>query len=85
MTTGFIAETPSLFEFVARQDRATKLLTYIGEVVVNGNPEVSGKRKQTVFKPAPIPARDLLAPPPGTRQLDPAARDDLRGRHESQR
>ena len=69
ITTSFIDETPSLFKFAARKDRATRLLTYIGEVIVNGNPEVAGKQKQVVFKQAPIPPRNPHAPPPGTRQM----------------
>src|SRR5207249_3523077 len=40
LTTRFLDETPELFQFPARQDRATRLLSYIGEVIVNGNPEV---------------------------------------------
>jgi pyruvate carboxylase len=41
-TTRFLDETPELFHLPVRQDRATKLLTYIAEVIVNGNPEVRG-------------------------------------------
>src|SRR5438094_5409888 len=33
-TTRFIDETPELFQYPHRQDRATKLLTYIGEIIV---------------------------------------------------
>jgi pyruvate carboxylase len=36
-TTNFLDETPELFQLPQRQDRATKLLTYIGEVIVNGH------------------------------------------------
>ena len=35
-TTRFLDETPALFQLPERKDRATKLLTYIGEVIVNG-------------------------------------------------
>src|SRR5207248_350261 len=35
LTTRFIDETPELFHLLTRQDRATKLLTYIGELIVN--------------------------------------------------
>jgi pyruvate carboxylase len=42
-TTRFLDETPELFQLPPRQDRATKLLTYIAEVIVNGHPEVGGK------------------------------------------
>jgi pyruvate carboxylase len=45
-TTRFIDDTPELFQFAARRDRATKLLSYIGEVIVNGHPEVSGQRSE---------------------------------------
>ena len=40
-TTRFIDETPELFRFPVRQDRATKLLTYAAEVTVNGFPGVA--------------------------------------------
>src|SRR5262249_1079023 len=42
-TTRFIDDTPELFRFRPRQDRASKLIGYIGEVIVNGNPEVRDK------------------------------------------
>jgi pyruvate carboxylase len=68
-TTRFIDTTPELFEQVKRQDRATKLLTYLADVTVNGHPETKGR---------PLPIADA-APPrvphvdgevrPGTRQL----------------
>ena len=37
-TTRFIDETPELFSQVKRQDRATKLVTYLADVTVNGHP-----------------------------------------------
>ena len=42
-TTRFIDETPELFHFGKRRDRATRLLRFMGEVIVNGNPEVEGR------------------------------------------
>ncbi len=41
-TTNFIDETPELFEFPERRDRASRLLNFVGNVIVNGNPEVKG-------------------------------------------
>jgi pyruvate carboxylase len=38
-TTRFLDDNPELFRFVPRKDRATKLVTYIGETIVNGNKE----------------------------------------------
>lgn len=52
-TTTFIDQTPELFEMVARKDRATKLLTFIADVSVNGHPEVRGRStlKNLALKP----------------------------------
>ena len=43
LTTRFIDDTPELFHFPTRRDRASKLLRFLGEVVVNGNPEMEGR------------------------------------------
>jgi pyruvate carboxylase len=68
-TTRFIDETPDLFKMPARRDRATKLLTYIADVTVNGNPLVSGRQPATRRDPAPVPHVDeYTAPPDGMRQ-----------------
>ena len=53
VTTSFLAETPELFHFAPLRDRATKLLSYLGEVIVNGNPEVAGKPKPHVHSSCP--------------------------------
>src|SRR5258708_5809423 len=41
-TTTLIDTTPELFKFKAKRDRATKLLNFIGDVTVNGNPQAKG-------------------------------------------
>ncbi len=68
-TTRFIDTTPELFKFEPRRDRATKLLSFLGEVAVNGNPEVKGRKLPELPLAKPIkPACDLAAPiPEGTR------------------
>ncbi len=68
-TTRFIDETPELFQFEARKDRATKVLTFLGETIVNKSPgfdkAIAAKVPRT---PAPVPAVDRSQPiPPGTR------------------
>ena len=40
VTTRVLDETPDLFKFSARRDRASKLLSYLAEVIVNGHPEI---------------------------------------------
>jgi pyruvate carboxylase len=67
-TTTFIDETPALFKFAARKDRATKLLSFLGDVIVNGNPLLKERPKNIRCEPAPLPSFDKTAPiPPGTR------------------
>ncbi len=68
-TTGFIDETPELFNFPKRRDRATKLLTYLSETIVNGNSLVKGRPVATRRTAAPVPKVDSTAPrPDGPRQ-----------------
>ena len=58
-----------MFDFPIRRDRATKLLEYLSDVIVNGNPLVKGRPAIARREPAPVPDHDRLAPPPaGTRQ-----------------
>ncbi|MGA2564230.1 MAG: pyruvate carboxylase [Steroidobacteraceae bacterium] len=42
-TTRFIDETPELYASPERRDRATRILTYLADTVVNGNAEVLGR------------------------------------------
>ncbi|MCD0416839.1 pyruvate carboxylase [Rubrivivax sp. JA1024] len=71
VTTRFIEQTPELLAFAARRDRATKLLRFLGEVTVDGNPEVRGRALPELPLPKPVLPRvdDETPPPPGTRQL----------------
>lgn len=68
-TTRFIDDTPELFRFSPRRDRATRLLRFIGDVVVNGNPEMNGRKKpEHALAPAMKPRGKLTdALPSGTR------------------
>ncbi len=69
-TTKFVDTTPDLYEFRKRRDRATKILTYIADITVNGHPETEGRAKpaKQEFRPEP-PKLRADAPAPGTRQL----------------
>ena len=44
-TTRFIDTTPELFTFKKQRDRATKILTYIADITVNGHPETVGRQR----------------------------------------
>ncbi|KAA0968941.1 pyruvate carboxylase [Aureimonas fodinaquatilis] len=67
-TTRFIDNTPELFAQVRRRDRATKLLTYLADVTVNGHPETRNRVKPSPdFRTpqAPLFRNEIV---PGTRQ-----------------
>ena len=69
-TTRFLDTTPELFRFQPRRDRASRLLSFIGEVTVNGNPEMKGRPAGPLrLAPPPLPALDA------TRALPPGSRD----------
>ncbi len=69
-TTRFIDETPELFDFKARRDRATKILTYIADITVNGHPETAGRpRPPAHARPPLVPAYRSDQPASGTRNL----------------
>ncbi|MFS0817546.1 pyruvate carboxylase [Lysinibacillus sp. 1P01SD] len=76
--TSFIDTTPELFHFPVRKDRGTKLLSYIGNVTLNGFPGVEKKSKPIFVQPN-IPKVDTqIAPPAGTKQiLDTQGADGL--------
>lgn len=52
--TSFIDSTPELFIFPASKDRGTKMLSYIGNVTINGFPGIE-KKKRPVFSKPRIP------------------------------
>ena len=68
-TTDFIDATPALFRVRHPRDRATKILTYLGEVIVNGRADV--KHRTDADRPLPLPAPPEYPagpPPAGLRQ-----------------
>jgi pyruvate carboxylase len=71
VTTRFIDTTPELVRFTKRRDRATRILRYIGEVTVNGHPDMKGRIRPDLSHAHLIKPRiDITAPvPPGTRDL----------------
>jgi pyruvate carboxylase len=70
-TTTFIDDTPELVVIRPPRDRATKVLSYLGDVIVNGRPDTKGsvdptRRLRLPVVPRVSPMTD--APPPGMRQ-----------------
>ena len=68
-TTKFIDETADLFSFRKRQDRGTKVLTYIADVTVNGHPETRDRPAPPDDLKLPKPPATLGEPQMGTRNL----------------
>jgi pyruvate carboxylase len=70
-TTTLVDDTPELYKFAPRRDRATKLLDFLGNVIVNGNPHAKGYKPGKVFEPARVPTggERSLPIPKGTRDL----------------
>ena len=69
-TTRMIDTTPELFELPKRRDRATKLLQFLADMIVNGNPSVSGSVRSKRKEPAPVPKISKQLPlPKGSRDI----------------
>ncbi len=54
-TTTMIDTSPELFVFSPRRDRANKLLSYLGETIVNGNEQVKGRAVPSMQLPVLVP------------------------------
>ncbi|MFN9707046.1 MAG: biotin carboxylase N-terminal domain-containing protein, partial [Planctomycetota bacterium] len=69
--TRFLDETPELFDIKPGKDRATKLLGYLADVVVNGHPTFKKDQRLSPAKclAAPVPPSPPGAPPPGTETI----------------
>ncbi|MCY3731718.1 MAG: pyruvate carboxylase, partial [Rhodospirillaceae bacterium] len=68
-TTQFIDQTPELFEFRKPRDRASRLLNFLAEIIVNGNPEVAGRIEAGARTPAPVPEYSGSCPDGSARRL----------------
>ena len=69
VTTAFLDDSPELFRLPTRADRASKLLSYLGDVILNGNSELKGRQIPKDLQTAVVPTSPGIAPPAGTRQL----------------
>ncbi|TYS15696.1 pyruvate carboxylase [Rossellomorea vietnamensis] len=67
--TSFIDTTPQLFIFPKRKDRGTKMLSYIGNVTVNGFPGIEKKKKPVFDKPRIPHLKELPDLQEGTKQI----------------
>ncbi len=68
-TVNFIKDTPELFKIKETRNRANKLLAYLGETIVNGNPDVKSIDSKKVFSKPLIPIIPSGDFPKGTKDL----------------
>ena len=69
-TTRFIDENHNLYQFPRRRDRATCIIRYMGDVMVNGHPLIKETPKSLCRRIAPVPSVDRKNPiPKGSRDL----------------
>ncbi len=72
VTTRFLDDTPVLFELPKRKDRATKLLSYLGDIIVNRSPPVhDASVKRSMLR------GERIAEVSRTDALHPGTRDKL--------
>ncbi len=70
VTVNFIKQNPDLFNFKEPRDRATKLITYLGDIIVNGNSDVKKINPTKTFVKPKVPKFDITANhPKGTKDL----------------
>ncbi|MDD2310731.1 MAG: pyruvate carboxylase [Desulfuromonadaceae bacterium] len=60
--TSFIEKHPELLRFSVKQDRASKVLNFLGEVIVNGSPGVDKPLKSSELIEARVPYVDTTRP-----------------------
>src|SRR5690606_1690033 len=58
ITVPFIQKHPELFNFKTTQDSGTKVLRYLADVMVNGNPDLNGLQNIRTFSAPRIPQYD---------------------------
>lgn len=70
VTVNFIKNEPKLFEFVEPRNRANKLIQFLGETIVNGNPDVKKFDSKHVFSKPIVPSVPKMeGHPKGTKDL----------------
>jgi pyruvate carboxylase len=68
-TVGFIQDNPQLMNVPRVQDRGTKTLKYMADVIVNGNPDVKFIDERKIFRKPVTPSRRGKAYSRGTKDI----------------
>ena len=67
--TRFVDESPELLELAPDRSHGAQLLQYIGDVIVNGNSQVAGRKMPKVLKQPTAPPIEPQTPADGVRQI----------------
>lgn len=69
-TVNFVGSHPELFQIKQRQDRATRIVSFLGDVVVNGNPDVKTVDPNKRLEEPEVPAFEKYQDyPKGSKDL----------------
>ena len=68
-TTRFIDSTPDLYIFTKRRDRATRLLSYLADVIVNPGADLQSRVRPSAIGSPQLPKIELPPILPGAKQL----------------
>ena len=70
VTVNFIQNTPKLFQFKISRDRASKIVKYLANITINGNPNIKEFNPNKKFSNPKIPEWDIYSKhPKGTKDL----------------
>ena len=61
--TSYVDSEKSLYDFKPKKDRASKIIAYLGKIIVNGNEEVSKRSKDINYTEPKVPKVDSLINP----------------------
>ncbi|MCX2836696.1 pyruvate carboxylase [Salinimicrobium sp. MT39] len=68
VTVNFIKDNPDLFKIRKTRNRATKMVKFLGDVIINGSEDVKNPEKKKFIKPA-VPSFKDNGYPRGTKDL----------------
>ncbi|WP_423818259.1 pyruvate carboxylase [Salinimicrobium sp. TIG7-5_MAKvit] len=69
VTVNFIKDNPDLFKIRKTRNRATKMVKFLGDVIINGSEDVKNPDKKKFIKPAVPSFKEDNSYPKGTKNL----------------
>ncbi len=69
ITVNYVGKHPELYKAPAGKDRGTKILKFLGDIIINSNPDVNKKSQIIPFRKPIVPDAQDLKFPKGTKQI----------------